>query len=292
MIHRDIEDLSVVVADGNLEALDVPLLSRLAEKEGGKAMAVEVAHCNFAENDLEYGAVANLGGTLSVIQTKFAANSGKGGDVVVTNQGSLALNESCFDASASVAPGVVFVEEGSAMTANADNFGVGNTAGGYVAGGTCAHVFLEAAGGDCLGAAARCDGSCREFAAPTCLADAGGDGGAVVPGGGAPAAAPEGQIYVPSYTNGEGSGNDSSNVVPIVVASIVGVFIVLGFVGIVARRRKAAARDNEPSGNASSSGGGVCGCFKGRGRRRGSNAACHQRVEVDDGTDDDDEEAP
>ena len=64
-----------------------------------------------------------------------------------------------------------FIELGSEMTENTNNFSVGITAGGYEGGGSCSDIFLEGQGDACLGPTS-CSGNCAKFSVTTCSVDA------------------------------------------------------------------------------------------------------------------------
>jgi len=243
LIHND-EGLASA-AGATLEVM--PLL--MLDGDGhGKGMSVEVKDCVFEMNDVEFGAIANIGGTLSVDRTKFRENSGRGGDIVVTNNGSCSVQESCFDSSSSIAPGVIFIEEGSQMTKNMNNFGQDLTAGAYGEGGTCTHIFLEGEGADCLGSTT-CTGNCAQFDAgvSACPADVASYSNTSDTGEGSdpPGSTPKGdeEIIFSSSSDGQNEGESgSSKLVPIAISAGVVAFIVLGMVGILIRRRKAVKR--------------------------------------------------
>ncbi|KAL7547651.1 hypothetical protein ACHAWF_010936 [Thalassiosira exigua] len=249
LIHDD-ETLSA--EGGALDAMPMPQAEEASAAPS--AMSVSVRGCTFGKNDLTFGAIANVGGTVAIYDSKFAENAGRG-DVVTVRGGSVTLRGNCFDASASVAPGVVFVQRGSELVENKENFGFGVTAGAYADGKTCVDVFREADGADCLGGgAANCRGTCTKFTATECRAGKSSDaddgllasavdseGGEGEGEGNAPTAAPtKGRIVVPAYNKSEESG--SSNTVPIAVASVVCAFVVFGLVGIVVRRRKMSSK--------------------------------------------------
>lgn len=194
------------------------------------AMSVEVINCTFARNELSFGTISNIGGTLSVYNSRFVENSGNGGNIVVMKRGACNVQGCCFESSSSVAPGTIFIEEGSVMMGNEKNFGSKNTAGGYGVDTTCFDIFHEAKDGGCLGDGSspekECSGSCKEFTSSICT----------LGGTGENSAANDDKISVPAF-NKEG-GSLSSKVVPITVATIVCLLIVFGLVGIVLRRRK------------------------------------------------------
>lgn len=206
------------------------------------AMSVDVIECVFASNTHSFGAIANIGGTLTVSRSRFIENSGLGGEIVVTNYGNSEVRESCFNSASSMAPGTIFIQDGSSIR-NKDNFGFQNTAGGYGNGSSCVDVFLEMEDVNCLvDGTMDCNGICEPFTSAACPVDTGDE------------------IRVPHYNNDEESY--SSNIVPIIVAAIICAFIVFGFIGIIMRRRKALKResDGEQSG-----GRGICCCKRNNG---------------------------
>lgn len=229
VVHGD-EALHEAKSGGTLDLLS----TEWSGSGGGDAAAptVEVSRCRFEDNELSFGAVANVGGTLSVAETIFSNNGGRAGDVVVTRNGTCTLHDSCFDSSASVTPGVVFLERGSEMIAHEGNFGVGVTAGGYAGGdGTCTAVFMEAEGSDCMGSTG-CDGTCDEFAATACALDSQGPGGNnATTDEGASAAAPKDEGVRPRAPG-------SSSVLPIVIATVVTAVVVFGILGFLYKRKK------------------------------------------------------
>ena len=134
---------------------------------------------------------------------------------------------------------------------------------------SCAYVFKEAAGSDCLSPeedGTTCTGSCMAFTTSSCPLDSDFVGME-------PVAAPKDEILVPASTRSEGSGG-SSKMVPIIVASLVGAFIVFGFIGIVMRRRK---KQPDVVANSSSGGGRRCSCFPCK--RGGNNTTVDEDVE-------------
>ena len=203
---------------------------RSSSSGGGKAMDVTVKGCVFRENqDLDYGAVVNVGGKLTVFGSKFASNSGEAGDVVVTNGGTVHLMDSCFDASSSIAPGTVFIEKGSSLNSNDNNFGFGNTAGSYGAEKSCHDIFQESEISSCLHHASSdvvdCDGSCVDFESAVCVIDAASET--------APPSDPDDKsstgregIVIPEY-NPEDS-EPPNKMLPIIVACLVVAFVVFG----------------------------------------------------------------
>jgi len=231
------------------------------------AMSVEVTDCVFRSNELTFGAITNVGGTLSVNRTKFVKNAGRSGDIVVTNNGTCTVQASCFDGSSSVAPGVIFVENGSEITDNVNNFGLEISAGSHT-GGTCTDVFVEAEGADCLGSDS-CAGTCMEFSATMCPMDAsmGGSESGMETGTPTADAPAEDIIKAPAHANSDSEASGSPNFVPILVAMLVSACAVFGLAGFIFfRRRKAkgAPSSNNDIGSNSVEGSQRCGgrgCF-------------------------------
>jgi len=215
------------------ETVDIDALR--SSSPGGKAMSVTVRGCAFRENqDLDYGAVVNVGGKLTVFGSKFASNSGEAGDVVVTNGGTFHLMDSCFDASSSMAPGTVFVERGSSLNSNDNNFGFGNTAGSYGADKSCHDIFQESETSNCLGGGAddggaddavRCDGSCVGFESAVCVIDAAPEPAPPAGADDKPSGGREG-IIIPAYNPKDNEA--PLNIIPIIVACLVVAFVVFG----------------------------------------------------------------
>lgn len=235
LIHN--EQIMKLPSEGPFELIKEIALSPTA------AMSVEVIDCIFASNEFSFGAIANIGGTLIVYRSRFVENSALGGDIIVTNYGDTEVRESCFNSASSIAPGTIFVQDGSSIQ-NKDNFGYQNTAGGYGDGDTCVDVFLEMKDMSCIvDGSMNCNGVCEQFTMAACPLDTGD------------------KIRVPYYNQGK----ESSNLIPIVVAVVVCAFIIFGFIGIVMRRQKAMRRQSEGdrSGRA-----GLC-CWKKNGRNRG-----------------------
>ena len=193
------------------------IMTYLSSNTPTAAMSVDVSNCVFANNELTFGSIANIGGMLTVQKSRFNENSGMGGDIVVTNYGNSEIRDSCFTSASSMAPGTIFVQDGSSIR-NLANHGFENTAGSYGSAVTCVDVFMEAKDANCLvDGTMGCNGACESFESNICGAETGETGELLL-------------------NNSEGS-TDSINILPIAVASIVAAFVVFGFVGIVARRR-------------------------------------------------------
>jgi len=211
LIHNN--DIMSIPVNGPLD-----IMTYLSSNTPTAAMSVDVSNCVFANNELTFGSITNIGGMLTVQKSRFNENSGMGGDIVVTNYGNSEIRDSCFTSASSMAPGTIFVQDGSSIR-NMANYGLQNTAGSYGSAVTCVDVFMEAKDANCLvDGTMGCNGVCESFESNICGAESGETGELLL-------------------NNSEGS-TDSINILPIAVASIVAAFVVFGFVGIVARRRK------------------------------------------------------
>ena len=200
----------------------------------GPAMTVGMSDVGFMQNVLTHGTVVNVGGSLMIDRGRFNGNEIKLGDVVVSNDGALSIANSCFDNSASMAPGTIFIDDTSFLKENGNNFGWDNTDGGFDGGVACTDIFVEAAGSDCS-TGSNCNGTCTAFTSKTCSLDV--TSVANNTSGGADATKNVTAPYVRSP-----SGSDATNLVPIVVAVLVVAFIVFGLAFIIFKRsRKAPA---------------------------------------------------
>eukprot|EP00584_Thalassiosira_punctigera_P008549 CAMPEP_0172533466 /NCGR_PEP_ID=MMETSP1067-20121228/6161_1 /TAXON_ID=265564 ORGANISM="Thalassiosira punctigera, Strain Tpunct2005C2" /NCGR_SAMPLE_ID=MMETSP1067 /ASSEMBLY_ACC=CAM_ASM_000444 /LENGTH=1104 /DNA_ID=CAMNT_0013318113 /DNA_START=66 /DNA_END=3380 /DNA_ORIENTATION=+ len=216
------------------------------------AMSVGVIDCLFEENEMDFATIANIGGSLSVDKTMFANNAGDGGDIVVMDKGTCTIQESCFNSSASIKPGTIFIQKGSEMIENKNNFGSDDITAGGFEGGTCTTIFQESEGADCLGSAS-CTGICTEFPATTCTLDLS------LKGKGKPSAAPK-ETVAPAHVQGKG-GKSGPKVVPIVVATVVTAFAVFGLIGIIFKRKKSKKPSTTNIEDVEESPG-RCGCCK------------------------------
>jgi hypothetical protein len=77
------------------------------------AMSVEMSGVDFMQNVLSYGTVVNVGGSLTIDMARFNGNEINVGEVAVMKNGELFIRESCFDDSASMMPGTIFIDETS-----------------------------------------------------------------------------------------------------------------------------------------------------------------------------------
>jgi hypothetical protein len=216
------------IVDNSTGTLDI--MSML--DNSGPAMTVGMSGVGFMQNVLTHGTVVNVGGSLMIDKGRFNGNEIKLGDVVVSNNGALSISNSCFDNSASMAPGTIFIDDTSFLKENGNNFGWDNTDGGFDGGVACTDIFIEAAGSDCS-TGSSCNGTCTAFTSKTCPLDV--TSVANNTSGGADATKNVTAPYVRSP-----SGSDATNLVPIVVAVVVVAFIVFGLAFIIFKRRRKA----------------------------------------------------
>lgn len=187
------------------------------------AMSVEMSGVGFMQNVLTYGTVANVNGSLYIDTGRFNDNEVKVADIAVLNSGGLAIHDSCFDKSASIFPGTIFIDEISHLWENTDNFGWDNTDGGYLGGLTCTDIFIEAVGSDCS-TGSNCNGTCIAFPSKTCPLDV-------------TSLANTSEANSPPYIRSPNASNTTS-IVPIIVAVLVCFFVVFGLGFIIFKRRR------------------------------------------------------
>lgn len=225
----------------------------------GSAMSVEINDCIFRKNAALFGTIGNIGGFVSVYKTLFDENFAmvsqstpqltrsqlivptqtilchiQAGDIVSTNGGDNKMSESCFDASSSTAPGTIFIEYGSSMSVNTNNFGINSTS----ISSECNSIFQELQGSSCLHSPAMCEGSCIEFTSTKCdlpMYDKFIYGPVssepVVSGQTGENAPPHSLDKVPEPVS-------SNNLIPIIVATLVSAFIIFGLAGIIWHRKR------------------------------------------------------
>jgi hypothetical protein len=193
------------------------------------AMSVEMSGVGFMQNVLTYGTVVNVGGLLTIDKARFNGNEINVGDVAVMKNGELFIYDSCFDDSASMMPGTIFIDETSFLQENTNTFGFDNTDGGFDNGLTCTDIFVAAVGSDCS-TGSNCDGTCFNFTSNTCPLDvtslpntAGGTN--------------ETNTSSPDYVRSK-NPDSASRIVPIIVAVLVCAFIVFGLGFIIFKRRR------------------------------------------------------
>uniref|UniRef100_A0A7S4I4S8 Uncharacterized protein n=1 Tax=Odontella aurita TaxID=265563 RepID=A0A7S4I4S8_9STRA len=145
MIEREIE------SHRSLYDIDIEPSSR-------QSMNVVFEYCVFTDNKVAYSAVTNLGGNTAFKSTQFLGTIAEGGAVGVYYNGKISISSSCFVGTEKLGPGSVFVQDGSLLDSNDDNFGVGNN------GGECSSVFI-AGGCEVEGT---CDGICDGYDSGTC----------------------------------------------------------------------------------------------------------------------------
>eukprot|EP00986_Skeletonema_menzelii_P010319 scaffold5018_cov147-Skeletonema_menzelii.AAC.14 len=239
-----IRNNATVDASNTTGILDVS--SMLGASEA--AMSVVLSGVGFMQNVLTYGTVVNVGGSLTIDKGRFNGNEIRVGDIAVMEGGELFIRNSCFDESASMMPGTIFIDETSFLQENVNTFGFDNTDGGFDNGLTCTDIFAVAVGSDCS-TAANCNGTCTTFTSKTCPLDVT-SFPTITPGGtdeGENEAAAPGTDYVRSK-----NPTDTASIVPVVIAVLVCAFIVFGlFFIIFKRRRKKPASEAEFQGELS-----------------------------------------
>ncbi|KAI2495393.1 hypothetical protein MHU86_19147 [Fragilaria crotonensis] len=134
-------------------------------ESAGRAMTVKIAFSSFVSNTVDLAAIANLKGTISVVNCEFSFNSGSVGGIGDWLGGSMSLATSCFTDNTGLIAGSVFVDGN--MTAQKKNYGVGNTA----ADGDCTTILLSKATASDSSAPSLCvefsESECNMEAAPT-----------------------------------------------------------------------------------------------------------------------------
>lgn len=138
----------------------------------GRAMTVSFRYCLFSDNDVTSGVVTNLAGKANFFDTQFLGNRAIGTTILNLFDAFVSLQNSCFvESERKVAQGTVFIEEGSSLGSNSENFGVGNVVGQTAiapeGGNTCADIFME---GVCIDTFEPCTGFCDDFTATSCRA--------------------------------------------------------------------------------------------------------------------------
>ena len=138
----------------------------------GRAMAVSFRYCLFSDNDVTFGVVTNLAGKANFFDTQFLGNRAIGTTILNFFDAFVSLQNSCFiDSERNVPQGMVFLEDGSSLGSNSDNYGVGDIVGQTAiapeGGNTCSDIFLE---GVCVDSSTPCNGFCDEFTATSCRA--------------------------------------------------------------------------------------------------------------------------
>ena len=138
----------------------------------GRSMTVSFRYCLFSDNDVTFGVVTNLAGKANFFDTQFLGNKAIGTTILNFFDAFVSLQNSCFvDSERNVPQGTVFIEDGSSLGSNSDNYGVGDIVGQTAiapeGGNTCSDIFME---GVCVDSSAPCNGFCDEFTATSCRA--------------------------------------------------------------------------------------------------------------------------
>ena len=235
-----IRNNATVDANDTTGILDIS--SMLGSSEA--AMSVVLSGVGFMQNVLTYGTVVNVGGSLTIDKGRFNGNEIRVGDVAVMENGELFISNTCFDKSASMMPGTIFIDDTSSLQENVNTFGFDNTDGGFDNGLTCTDIFAVAVGADCS-TEANCNGTCTTFTSKTCPLD--------VPS--FPTSTPEGTDKAENpgtdYVRNK-NPTDKASIVPVIVAVIICAFMVFGLIFIICkRRRKKPASEAEFQGEMS-----------------------------------------
>lgn len=221
-----IRNNATVDANNTTGILDIT--SMLASSEA--AMSVVLSGAGFMQNVLTYGTVVNVGGSLTIDKGRFNGNEIRVGDVAVMENGELFISNTCFDESASMMPGTIFIDDTSSLQENVNTFGFDNTDGGFDNGLTCTDIFKVAVGADCS-TEANCNGTCTTFTSKTCPLD--------VPS--FPTSTPEGTDKAENpdtdYVRNK-NPTDKASIVPVIVAVIICAFMVFGLIFIICKRRR------------------------------------------------------
>ena len=138
-----------------------------------RAMAVEIAFSSFVSNAVDLAAIANLKGTVSVVDCEFSLNSGFVGAIGGWYGGSMSVLTSCFTDNTGQIAGSVFVDDDA--TTQKKNYGDGN-------------IATDADCTDLLFKAGSSPGLCEEFSESQCKSEAAPTGAPTrsptLPGGG------------------------------------------------------------------------------------------------------------
>lgn len=127
------------------------------------AMTVLVDQSSFENNDVSFATIANIGGTVNLLETLMVNNRDSRFGVIAALEGaSVGLSFTCFTGNSALERGIVFVERNSTLAFNRNSFASDNT----VSQGNCSSIFVET-GGSCaqLGT---CEGECQSYESRTC----------------------------------------------------------------------------------------------------------------------------
>ena len=128
-----------------------------------KSMSAEFNFCQFIDNEATDATIVNIGGSTQFNHTAFAGNSGsQTGTICGISGATVAISSSCFVDNESSFPGNIFLENGSELLLNQNNFGTGNKGAKG-----CSDIFSETSG-NCFDSGS-CDGVCSIFEASRCF---------------------------------------------------------------------------------------------------------------------------
>lgn len=147
------------VVDG-LELADIPAPKR-------ESMTVMLVNCTIIGNVVTFASISNFNGILFVDGTLFTEIVAAGGAIVTLFKGSVDLVKSCFiNVKSDNLPGIAFVQAGSILLSNKNNFGERNNSTTVV---NCNEVFSESSG-SCIVNTDTCGGTCLPLQSKRCLA--------------------------------------------------------------------------------------------------------------------------
>jgi hypothetical protein len=133
-----------------------------------RSMNTRFDECYFLANNVNFAAVAIVGGNTVIDSCGFQQHDGLAAGAITGLSGAtVSLASSCFVENESLTPGVVFLDSSSVLPAHDKRtFGAFNKAGDNAAA-ECQDILEESRGSDCLGGGA-CIGFCHHFEAPDC----------------------------------------------------------------------------------------------------------------------------
>lgn len=128
-----------------------------------ESMSAEFDFCQFIDNEVTAATIFNIGGSTQFNRTDFVGNIGSQSGAICGRSGAtVAISSSCFVENESKFPGNIFLENGSELLLNQNNFGNGNLGAKG-----CSDIFSESSG-SCFQSGS-CDGDCSVFEASHCF---------------------------------------------------------------------------------------------------------------------------
>ena len=153
----------ITIYNGGIEDINkINLADVLAPKK--TSMTVSLVNCTFSGNSVSHSSISNFNGTLFADKTLFLNNVAPGGAIVTLFSGQLALSNTCFIGTRSEdLPGIAFLQQGSVLLTNENNYGSGNNSSSVS---KCSDIFIETKG-SCFNQG-NCEGDCVELKAQLC----------------------------------------------------------------------------------------------------------------------------